>query len=244
MQEKYSIGEVATMLEVSTRTLRFYDEKGLVKPAYTEDNGYRFYKKEQIRQIELIIYLKELGFSLKQIKMIIQDERGGQSLDLLLEEQYRENKQKINELNKRQKQIENLQKINFLPATITNISDITNIMRKEKNLTALRSRLLVWGGLLTLFEIAGIGTAFYLYQMKMTTILVIEVVALIAIVFVTAWGLSRYYYEQVEYVCPNCGDVFIPSFLTFNLSPHTPKFRKLTCPKCGKKSYCLEICRD
>ena len=47
MQEKYSIGEVAAILEVSTRTLRFYDEKGLVKPAYTEENGYRFYEKEQ-----------------------------------------------------------------------------------------------------------------------------------------------------------------------------------------------------
>ncbi|OOK88183.1 MerR family transcriptional regulator [Lactobacillus gasseri] len=241
MQEKYSIGEVAAMLEVSTRTLRFYDEKGLVKPAYTEENGYRFYEKEQIRQIELILFLKDLGFSLKQIKTLIQDERGSKSLELLLKQQYQENKQKINELTAKQKQIEHLQKIGVLSAALTNFSDITSIMRKEKNLTALRSRLLVWGGLLTLFEIAGIGTALYLYQMKMTTILVIEVVALIAIVFATAWGLSRYYYEQVEYVCPNCGDVFIPSFLTFNLSLHTPKFRKLTCPKCGKKSYCLEI---
>ena len=244
MQEKYSIGEVAKMLDISTRTLRFYDEKGLVKPAYTEENGYRFYEKEQIRQIELILFLKDLGFSLKQIKTLIQDERGSKSLELLLKQQYQENKQKINELTAKQKQIEHLQKIGVLSAALTNFSDITSIMRKEKNLTALRSRLLVWGGLLTLFEIAGIGTALYLYQMKMTTILVIEVVALIAIVFATAWGLSRYYYEQVEYVCPNCGDVFIPSFLTFNLSPHTPKFRKLTCPKCGKKSYCLEICRD
>ena len=212
MQEKYSIGEVAAMLEVSTRTLRFYDEKGLVKPAYTEENGYRFYEKEQIRQIELILFLKDLGFSLKQIKTLIQDERGSKSLELLLKQQYQENKQKINELTAKQKQIEHLQKIGVLSAALTNFSDITSIMRKEKNLTALRSRLLVWGGLLTLFEIAGIGTALYLYQMKMTTILVIEVVALIAIVFATAWGLSRYYYEQVEYVCPNCGDVFIPSF--------------------------------
>ena len=206
MQEKYSIGEVAAMLEVSTRTLRFYDEKGLVKPAYTEENGYRFYEKEQIRQIELILFLKDLGFSLKQIKTLIQDERGSKSLELLLKQQYQENKQKINELTAKQKQIEHLQKIGVLSAALTNFSDITSIMRKEKNLTALRSRLLVWGGLLTLFEIAGIGTALYLYQMKMTTILVIEVVALIAIVFATAWGLSRYYYEQVEYVCPNCGD--------------------------------------
>ena len=62
MQEKYSIGEVAAMLEVSTRTLRFYDEKWLVKPAYTEENGYRFYEKEQIRQIELILFLRSWLF--------------------------------------------------------------------------------------------------------------------------------------------------------------------------------------
>ena len=63
MQEKYSIGEVAKMLDISTRTLRFYDEKDLVKPAYIEENGYRFYEKEQIKQIELILFLKDIGFS-------------------------------------------------------------------------------------------------------------------------------------------------------------------------------------
>ena len=118
MQEKYSIGEVAAMLEVSTRTLRFYDEKGLVKPAYTEENGYRFYEKEQIRQIELILFLKDLGFSLKQIKTLIQDERGSKSLELLLKQQYQENKQKINELTAKQKQIEHLQKIGVLSAAL------------------------------------------------------------------------------------------------------------------------------
>lgn len=73
MQEKYSIGEVAKMLDISTRTLRFYDEKDLVKPAYIEENGYRFYEKEQIKQIELILFLKDIGFSLKQIKILVQD---------------------------------------------------------------------------------------------------------------------------------------------------------------------------
>ena len=76
MQEKYSIGEVAKMLDISTRTLRFYDEKDLVKPAYIEENGYRFYEKEQIKQIELILFLKDIGFSLKQIKILVQDQNG------------------------------------------------------------------------------------------------------------------------------------------------------------------------
>ena len=244
MSERYTIGEVAKKLQVSTRTLRFYEEKDLVRPAYTEENGYRFYSEEQIRQIELILFLKELGFSLKQIKMLIQDEHGNQSVELLLKEQYQENQQKIEEISKKQAQIKHLQKIKLSRAVLTNHSGITDIMRKENRLSALRDKMLVFGGLLSIIEILGIGIAFYLYHLNQITSFVIEVLALVVIIFMMALGLSRYYYDHVEYVCPNCGDVFIPSFLAFNLAPHTPKFRKLTCPKCGKRSYCLEISRE
>ena len=244
MSERYTIEEAAKKLQVSTRTLRFYEEKDLVRPAYTEENGYRFYEKDQIRQLELILFLKELGFSLKQIKMLIQDEHGNQSVELLLKEQYQENQQKIEEISKKQAQIKHLQKIKLSRAVLTNHSGITDIMRKENRLSALRDKMLVFGGLLSIIEILGIGIAFYLYHLNQITSFVIEVLALVVIIFMMALGLSRYYYDHVEYVCPNCGDVFIPSFLAFNLAPHTPKFRKLTCPKCGKKSYCLEISRE
>lgn len=244
MSERYTIGEAAKKLQVSTRTLRFYEEKDLVRPAYTEENGYRFYEKDQIRQLELILFLKKLGFSLKQIKMLIQDEHGNQSVELLLKEQYQENQQKIEEISKKQAQIKHLQKIKLSRAVLTNHSGITDIMRKENRLSALRDKMLVFGGLLSIIEILGIGIAFYLYHLNQITSFVIEVLALVVIIFMMALGLSRYYYDHVEYVCPNCGDVFIPSFLAFNLAPHTPKFRKLTCPKCGKKSYCLEISRE
>ncbi len=244
MSERYTIGEAAKKLQVSTRTLRFYEEKDLVKPAYTEENGYRFYEKDQIRQLKLILFLKELGFSLKQIKMLIQDEHGNQSVELLLKEQYQENQRKIEEISKKQAQIKHLQKIKLSRAVLTNHSGITYIMRKENRLPALRDKMLVFGGLLSIIEILGIGIAFYLYHLNQITSFVIEVLALVIIIFMMALGLSRYYYDHVEYVCPNCGDVFIPSFLAFNLAPHTPKFRKLTCPKCGKRSYCLEISRE
>ena len=235
MQEKYSIGEVAKMLDISTRTLRFYDEKDLVKPAYIEENGYRFYQKEQIKQIELILFLKELGFSLKQIKMFVQDQHGKQSLELLLKQQYQENKQKINELTAKQKQIEHLQKIGVLSAALTNFSDITSIMRKENKMTTVRRKMWLYLIMLIIFELMGISL---MYALQLSPIIVIVIAGLGAVF------LSKYYYDRVEYVCPTCGDVFIPSFLAFNLAPHTPKFRKLTCPKCGKKSYCLEISRE
>lgn len=236
MPERYTIGEAAKKLQVSTRTLRFYDEKDLVRPAYIKENGYRFYSEEQIRQIELIIFLKELGFSLKQIKMLIQDEHGSQSLELLLKEQYQENQRKIDEISKKQAKIEHLQKIKLLPAVLTNYSGITDIMRKENRLSALRRKMLFWCILLILGELIGISLL-YAFKLQLS-------VAVIGIATIGVGALSKYYYDNVEYVCPNCGDVFIPSFLTFNLAPHTPKFRKLTCPKCGKRSYCLEISRE
>ena len=236
MPERYTIGEAAKKLQVSTRTLRFYEEKDLVRPAYTEENGYRFYEKDQIRQLELILFLKELGFSLKQIKMLIQDEHGNQSVELLLKEQYQENQQKIEEISKKQAQIKHLQKIKLSRAVLTNHSGITDIMRKENRLSALRRKMIFWCILLILGELIGISLL-YVFKVQMS-------VAVIGITVVGAIALAKYYYDHVEYVCPNCGDVFIPSFLAFNLAPHTPKFRKLTCPKCGKKSYCLEISRE
>lgn len=234
--ERYTIGEAAKKLQISTRTLRYYDEKDLVRPAYIKENGYRFYSEEQIRQIELIIFLKELGFSLKQIKMLIQDEHGSQSPELLLKEQYQENQRKIDEISKKQAKIEHLQKIKLLPAVLTNYSGITDIMRKENRLSALRRKMIFWCILLILGELIGISLL-YAFKLQLS-------VAVIGIATIGAGALSKYYYDNVEYVCPNCGDVFIPSFLAFNLAPHTPKFRKLTCPKCGKKSYCLEISRE
>ena len=236
MPERYTIGEAAKKLQVSTRTLRFYEEKDLVRPAYTEENGYRFYSEEQIRQIELILFLKELGFSLRQIKMLIQDKHGGQSLDLLLKEQYQENQRKIDKLSKKQRKIEHLQKIKLSRVVLTNHSGIKDIMRKENRLSALRRRMCFLGILLILGELIGISLL-YAFKVQMS-------VAVIGITVVGAIALAKYYYDHVEYVCPNCGDVFIPSFLAFNLAPHTPKFRKLTCPRCGKRSYCLEIIRE
>ncbi len=236
MSERYTIGEAAKKLQVSTRTLRFYEEKDLVRPAYTEENGYRFYEKDQIRQLELILFLKELGFSLKQIKMLIQDEHGNQSLELLLKEQYQDNQRKMDEISKKQAQIRHLQKIKLSRAVLTNHSVITDIMRKENRISALRRKLCCFSILLVVFELMAISIL-YAFKLQMS-------VAVIGIATIGAVALSKYYYDNVEYVCPNCGDVFIPSFLAFNLAPHTPKFRKLTCPKCGKRSYCLEISRE
>jgi DNA-binding transcriptional MerR regulator len=67
----YTVKQVAAMSGVSVRTLHFYDETGLLKPAYHGANGYRFYEEPQLLTLQQILFYRELGFELKQIEQIL-----------------------------------------------------------------------------------------------------------------------------------------------------------------------------
>src|SRR5215213_9539106 len=67
----YTVKQVAAMSRVSVRTLHFYDETGLLKPAYLGANSYRFYEEPQLLTLQQILFYRELGFELKQIKAIL-----------------------------------------------------------------------------------------------------------------------------------------------------------------------------
>jgi DNA-binding transcriptional MerR regulator len=67
----FTVKKVAAMSGVSVRTLHFYDEVGLLKPAYVSANGYRFYEEAQLLTLQQILFYRELGFELKRIKRIL-----------------------------------------------------------------------------------------------------------------------------------------------------------------------------
>src|SRR3954471_13785086 len=67
----YTVRKVAAMSGVSVRALHFYDETGLLKPAYLGANGYRFYEEAQLLTLQQILFYRELGFELKRIKRIV-----------------------------------------------------------------------------------------------------------------------------------------------------------------------------
>jgi len=67
----YTVKKLAAMSGVSVRTLHFYDEVGLLKPAYVGSNGYRFYEEPQLLTLQQILFYRELGFELKQIKRVL-----------------------------------------------------------------------------------------------------------------------------------------------------------------------------
>ena len=71
---EYSIREVAKMTGVSTRTLRYYDAIGLLKPLYTNDSGYRYYGEEELDRLQQILFYKERGLGLQCILEILDKE--------------------------------------------------------------------------------------------------------------------------------------------------------------------------
>jgi DNA-binding transcriptional MerR regulator/quercetin dioxygenase-like cupin family protein len=67
----YTVKQVATMSGVSVRTLHHYDEVGLLKPARTGANGYRFYEEPQLLTLQQILFYRELGLGLGQIGQVL-----------------------------------------------------------------------------------------------------------------------------------------------------------------------------
>jgi DNA-binding transcriptional MerR regulator len=70
---EYTIQKLARLAGVSTRTLRYYDEIDLLKPAKINSSGYRIYGQEEIDTLQQILFYRELGVDLNNIKNIIQD---------------------------------------------------------------------------------------------------------------------------------------------------------------------------
>jgi DNA-binding transcriptional MerR regulator len=67
----YTVRQVAGLSGVSIRTLHFYDEVGLLKPAYVSASGYRYYEEPQLLTLQQILFYRELGMELKEIKSIL-----------------------------------------------------------------------------------------------------------------------------------------------------------------------------
>jgi DNA-binding transcriptional MerR regulator len=67
----YTINQLAKLSGVSSRTLRFYDEIGLLAPAYYGENQYRYYQTEQLLILQQILFFRELGFPLSDIQRIL-----------------------------------------------------------------------------------------------------------------------------------------------------------------------------
>lgn len=68
---EYTVQKLAAIAGVSTRTLRYYDEIGILKPARINSSGYRIYGDSEINMLQQILFYREMGVALENIKEII-----------------------------------------------------------------------------------------------------------------------------------------------------------------------------
>lgn len=68
---EYTVQSLAKLAGISTRTLRYYDEISILKPARINSSGYRIYGQHEVDKLQQILFYKELGVDLENIKNII-----------------------------------------------------------------------------------------------------------------------------------------------------------------------------
>lgn len=105
MKDKFLIGELAKMFNISTDTLRHYDKKDLLKPEHDLENNYRYYDITGMFKLSRILFLKNLGISLDDIKDYMKNKNADRLFNML--------KKKNDEIDLRVQQLTNLKnKIN------------------------------------------------------------------------------------------------------------------------------------
>ena len=76
MKERFSIGETAKLMGISSQTLRYYSNEGLLEPDYIDKKtGYRYYSFNQLHFIDRIKYLRSLQIPLSDIKTALKERR-------------------------------------------------------------------------------------------------------------------------------------------------------------------------
>ncbi len=68
----WTTGDLAKMTQSTVRTVRFYEEAGLISPCERSDGGHRVYRKEELSRLELVLDLREIGLSLQEIKALFE----------------------------------------------------------------------------------------------------------------------------------------------------------------------------
>jgi len=76
----YSSGQFARLADVSVRTIRFYDKQNILKPSLVTESGARFYSDEDLARLQQILLLKDLGFSLEDIRLMTVGEQDAEHL--------------------------------------------------------------------------------------------------------------------------------------------------------------------
>ena len=233
---KYTTGEIAKLCGVSVRTVQYYDSRNILVPSELSEGGRRLYSDDDLKRMRIICFLREAGVPINRIGELFSEEHPEKIISVLLDQQEQELREEIAEGQKKLSLVETIkQELKGIPNfSVESIGDIAHSMKQKNKLTKMR-----WLMVLTGIPVTALQWTSIVLWITHGLWWLFAIWACVVI----PWGIavSVYYYKRVAYICPECHEVFKPRFREVFWAYHTPKMRRLTCPKCGHKGLCVEV---
>ena len=236
---KYTTGEIAKLCNISVRTVQYYDTRGLLVPSELSEGGRRLYSEDDLKRMRIICFLREAGLPINSITALLCDKNPNSTIMLLLGEQEQILREELAEREEKLRLVEGIKRElrelqNF---SVESIGDIAHTMKSKQKLTKMR-----WTTVLTGIPVTALQWTSIVLWITNGLWWLFVLWACVAI----PWGIgiSVYYFRRVAYICPECHEVFRPTFKEMFWAYHTPRMRRLTCPKCGTRSLCVEVYHD
>ena len=233
---KYTTGEIAKLCGVSVRTVQYYDSRNILVPSELSEGGRRLYSEDDLKRMRIICFLREAGLPINSIGELFAEEHPEKIISILLDQQEQALREEIAEGQKKLGIIENIKRElkevkNF---SVESISDIAYVMKNKNKLRKMR-----WFMVLTGIPVTALQWTSIILWITNGLWWLFVIWACVAI----PWGIavSLYYFKHVAYICPECHEVFSPRLKVVFWAYHTPKMRRLTCPKCGHRGLCVEV---
>lgn len=133
---KYTTGELAKLCGVTVRTVQYYDTRGILSPSELSEGGRRLYTDDDLRQLRIICFLRDMGLPIDAIGQLLAEKEPGRVIQLLLEQQEQEVRRQLAQSQSRLEKLEELrrqvrQQEQF---SVESIGDIAYLMERRTQL--------------------------------------------------------------------------------------------------------------
>lgn len=234
---KYTTGEMAKLCGVSVRTVQYYDTRSILTPSELSEGGRRLYSEDDLRRLKVICFLRSIDLPINTIAQLLSEAHPENVVGMLLEQQAQALREEIDQQQSKLQILESLQQELKLMNrfTVESIGDIAYRMENKKKLRRIHITLLAVGIPLEIIEYATLILGI------LKGVWLPFIFGMLIAILGAIW-ISRYYFRNVAYICPECHQVFQPRLREAFWARHTPQTRRLTCPQCGRKGFCVETC--
>ncbi len=192
-----------------------------------------------LARLRIICFLRTLEIPIDSIRQLFEEENAEQVIELLLTTQEQTLRGEIAEKLARADRIAEARKALRHTSQVSagSIPDVARLLENKKRLDRLRRLMLVCALPMNLIEL---GTAAWWIKTGQWLPFALGMAA----VAVMGTVISLLYFRTVAYICPDCHTVFRPRLRDSFWARHTLYTRRLCCPHCGYRGFCVETCTE